>query len=424
MRQDPLIEIPGGLRWTAERRSTHSIEWQNQLLSAKVAGDPCLCLCTDKGTRPLYVTTRKGMFYLARHPGTGHLHRSDCRFYSPAPEESGLAIYTESALRETGDGRKIVQLSVPLARRLNARQPAAEGVGSFQFNVANTCARMTPLGLLNFLWAEADLARWYPNMAGKRTWASVRKALLTAGSQITSRKRSIEDKLIVVPAEAWPALSDDVWRDIVEKANRPAGGTWIEHFLLLGEVKTIRPGPRATVVGLAATPSRPLTLFATHALEAAWRRSYPFLDKLGADASPPRRVVGLLFGDLRADGARVISNIHAGAFLPMTAEFIPYASSYEHRVARRLIDQGRAFQKPLRYEAGADVVFPDFVLLDTELPHYPMEVYGRMNDPAYVARRQQKNLLYQKLYGAAHFWQWVVDPAYPDAIPPFPPKGR
>jgi hypothetical protein len=37
-------------------------------------------------------------------------------------------------------------------------------------------------------------------------------------------------------------------------------------------------------------------------------------------------------------------------------------------------------QKPLRYDAKADCVFPDFVLLDMVASPYAMEVYGRFDE--------------------------------------------
>jgi hypothetical protein len=37
-------------------------------------------------------------------------------------------------------------------------------------------------------------------------------------------------------------------------------------------------------------------------------------------------------------------------------------SSYERAVADKLVEQGRAFMKPMRYDVGADLVLPDFIL--------------------------------------------------------------
>ena len=101
-----------------------------------------------------------------------------------------------------------------------------------------------------------------------------------------------------------------------------------------------------------------------------------------------------------------------------TLNFIPFASSYEKRVTELLVQQNRSFRKPLRYDA-TDAVFPDFVLLDTRVPEYPMEVYG-MSHESYQKRREEKERYYREEFGLNH-WVWTVvgENAQRDP-PPFP----
>lgn len=72
--------------------------------------------------------------------------------------------------------------------------------------------------------------------------------------------------------------------------------------------------------------------------------------------------------------------------------WIPADSSYELTMLNYLHNQGRAFIKPLRYDASNNDVFPDFCLTDTgghEL--FPIEVFG-MDTASYLAVRRLKKV--------------------------------
>ena len=73
------------------------------------------------------------------------------------------------------------------------------------------------------------------------------------------------------------------------------------------------------------------------------------------------------------DRARIVGM----AMMAVTADWIPVESSYEQQVADTLVSRKRAFNKPLRYDARTDEVFPDFILLDAfDGRQVPMEVFG------------------------------------------------
>jgi hypothetical protein len=65
------------------------------------------------------------------------------------------------------------------------------------------------------------------------------------------------------------------------------------------------------------------------------------------------------------------------------------------------------------------LVFPDFVLLDTQIKEFPMEVYG-MNTEPYLKRKFEKEKYYTDIYGIRGHWMW--DAAHGESIPFFPPK--
>lgn len=79
--------------------------------------------------------------------------------------------------------------------------------------------------------------------------------------------------------------------------------------------------------------------------------------------------------------------------------WIPLDSSYEAIVSRKLDAEHRHYVKPMRYDASASDVFPDFYLLDTRSDKpFPMEVFG-MSTPAYLARKELKKAYYNQNMG-------------------------
>jgi predicted nuclease of restriction endonuclease-like RecB superfamily len=75
------------------------------------------------------------------------------------------------------------------------------------------------------------------------------------------------------------------------------------------------------------------------------------------------------------------------SFMLTSRHYIPADSSHEMQMAEALVDAGRTFTKPLRYDDEAE--FPDFRLQDQE-SECVVEVWGMMGNPDYEARKAEK----------------------------------
>lgn len=86
----------------------------------------------------------------------------------------------------------------------------------------------------------------------------------------------------------------------------------------------------------------------------------------------PAQVMGLFVARARVVDWRgstaVRADVELAALMEVTRDYLPVASALEQIVADRLVKEQRHFHKPLRYDADRDLVFPDFVLLDTARP--------------------------------------------------------
>jgi hypothetical protein len=97
-------------------------------------------------------------------------------------------------------------------------------------------------GLLHYLWDQAELTRWHPGFAGKRTWATVRRHLLQAAEHKLARGDSLRARLYVPEPfsiderDAINARRLAQWQHAVAAPGKP------QHLMLLiGEVKEIVP---------------------------------------------------------------------------------------------------------------------------------------------------------------------------------------
>lgn len=150
--------------------------------------------------------------------------------------------------------------------------------------------------------------------------------------------------------------------------------------------------------------------------EAQWlncQRSYICTKANADDFKPDTTQFYIIISVVSMNKAGSIT-IEQCAVMPVTRDFIPYDSSYEKSVAEALVEQDRAFSKPLRYDS-TEVTFPDFMLNDMPTP-VPMEVYGMVNNAAYTKRKHDKDLYYKTHY--PNFWSW--DLAMMPVMPTFP----
>lgn len=430
---------------------------------------PVKCAC--RGDRDLLITIRRRRstdgtvsFHLARFPHTGNDH-VQCVFEEISPARSGRSAYGDGVVQETEDGSRIsigydliwgARAGEPIAR------PGAQGGGQ---GGGERLGRMTQLGLLHFLWDRAGLNLWKPAFAGKRWGWHVANMLQEAADGITIGGHNLGDHFLCLPSK--PGERDRARLDRLLKTQATSWRSPLCRMLVIvgtadgvGERRLLCDSAYRLDLWLNVSPQLSAVLqvpggISHQAIEAmktrsAARRAFMAAKKHaaadgahGSTATPhggdnpepevqvrerrlsasPRGVFCAI-GYLRSRNAKGHAGIDIvdAALMPVTAEWIPYESSYERQVAEMLVTEQRTFRKPLRYDAGVDAVFPDFELFDTPRPVLPMEVFGRTDEP-YQARMAVKAAYYQREYGDGGWWQWIAAGAEREAEPPpFPPK--
>lgn len=219
-----------------QQLTPHDERFGDALACAHRAPTRPLCLCARDGVA-MYVAHLGSGFVLKRMPGTGPLHAYDCpsRGEPIAPIASGP---NENTLDEPEHSTSLA-VSFSLAKRgPTTASQAGRPEGTSSSNVNG----LTLLAFLEYLWNEAELNRWQPSFAGRRSWATVRKRLLVASLGKTIGRRPLTELLYI------PEMFSTERRQEIRERRLAAwtpcrwypGGTK-QLMILIGELKQLIP---------------------------------------------------------------------------------------------------------------------------------------------------------------------------------------
>ncbi len=333
-----------------------------------------------------------GGFIVKRMPDTGSQHAPDCPSYEPPADCSGLAQVLGSAIREDpATGKTLLRLDFPLTSMAGrCGQPGSTGHEAD--SVASHGTRLTLRGLLHYLWDQAELTRWHPGFAGKRSWAMVRRHLLQAaerkivGGEALRERLYIPEAFTVEEREALNARRLAQWRQATNQPGEPQ-----RLMLLIGELKEIVParfGHRAVVKHL------PDQAFAVDELlyRRMARRFAAELALWGAADDVHLVVMGSF-----AVGSGGVPALQELCLIPVTRQWLPVEDGYEKQLIDRLVAEGRSFVKGLRYNAPAMSTIASAVLTDCEEGAPMLFVLGHGNNDEAQELRDAE---------AAPNWRW------------------
>ena len=319
------------------------------------------CLCLVQGIE-MYVARLAGTdqgFIVKRMPGTGSRHAPDCPSYEPPPEASGLGQVLGTAIKEDpATGETALRLGFSMSKLGGrATMPAP---GSPSDSVASDGSKLSLRGLLHYLWDQAELTRWQPGFTGKRSWGTVRKHVLLAAENKVARGEALRSRLYIPEPfsieqrEALNARRVAQWSHAVAKPGKP------QHLMLLiGEVKEIVPARYGFRAVIKHVPDQAFALD-----EQLYRRLGRRFDSelaLWASADTVHMVVIATFGVSDAG----IPTIGEMSLMPVTPQWLPIEDSFERQLVERLVADGRAFVKGLRYNLHRDQCLATATLTDT-----------------------------------------------------------
>ncbi|MGY3255053.1 hypothetical protein ACVWWS_003669 [Pseudomonas chlororaphis] len=424
----------------------------------QVKRHPVTCNCTGKNEVFLTIRKRKRKdgttgFHIARFPDSTTNH-VNCILYEPEKNKSGLIDYEDAVIKNTEDGIKIA-LAYPLVWKAvsGAQAPRRQAAPSPKRSASSPRLHtMSALGFLNLLWEKSALNSWSANFEGHRQEFKVVNLLHRTAEAIAVGKHTLSDHFLALPVS--PGDWDkERFATLYKRQVNPKGskerrlsvivaplngiedtklvcnsaksmGLWLNIPLLLAN--DLRAPGGISAQALRALEQRQQATMAHDEQKknrsGSAEENIEIQQALACLKKSPRAIFCCLaYLKPKSEKGHVTADVLDAAIMPVTADWIPYSSSFERVIAEELVTQKRTFRKPLRYDASVHKVFPDFELLDTAKTPLPMEVFGR-TDESYEARKEEKIAYYNTHYTTQNWWKWIaMGEGKQLKPPPFPP---
>jgi hypothetical protein len=390
--------------------------WQSVLKTAYGRAE-VRCGCKGRGAKRLAVKyfESSDTFSLARFSLSGGQHAPDCQYYSAGPSQVGPGGDATGVIDQQPDGSVKIRLEIAMLERGEVAAPAGLATKPGDRVPSAKQSSMKLLGLLHYLWEEAGLSQWKVAFAGKRRASLSYWWLNNAAENVWVGHMKLVDQLLL------PAFGIDT-REAERNRMRTSAALQAKHRMLvvapLAAFSQERFDGMARQLKIGGFHGMPIAFMQSGLWEHSTRR---FPNAVSAWRNGHAAIV-IAQVELKQGSKGVYASVIDMALMSITAEFIPVESSYERLVAEKLVRQGRSFSKPMRYNAGANLVLPDFILTDTRR-EVPMEVFGR-NDPEYLKRKDEKRAYYDEQYGRDGWWSWdACANGAVAAIPKFPARA-
>ena len=382
--------------------------FQEALARVHDGGPRPRCLCREEGVE-MYVA-RHGRFVVKRMPDTGSLHHPGCPSYEPEAAQSGLGELMGDAVLELQPGQVELRVDFPWAHTLGTEQARHRGERGDLGEVEAPRRRMSLRAVAHYLFERAGFNRWTPAMAGKRRQSVIQKYLLEAAADISIKGERLAQRLYVPEAFSEATHVEAARRRREKLALLQPTNNRMPLALLIGEFKGAEASGPSMRVWIKHMPDVPL--WADRQVWARMERTFAAVfEAHGADiGAKPRLILSALIRARREHTYEIDT-----ASLMLTSEhWIPVEGVHELPLIRALVEQGRRFVKPLRYDAGAAGRFPNVLLLDTGATPVPLHVTSAFL-PATEQAAKTRALAAVAETGES-VWVWASD----QSMPPFP----
>lgn len=327
-----------------------------------------LCLCTSKMPE-LYIAKINDGYFLKRMPGTGADHDSECPHFELSPLLSGRGNLEASAItHDPASNTTTLKLGFSLSSQISSDTPseeedapAASSISTGNYVASAPERKLNLRSLLDLIYEDAKLNRWYPAMEGKRFWGIVGRELSSATKPLRTSRSSLASSFLVPKYAKHGEYGD----------NNAACAAFIDQLAGKGKKR-----PNGFVVGelhsIHTDYNRPRLVlrFMDTAVEidlAVYKKfSELFEDELALDEDN-KDVHLLVIACVHNEMSRLVAN--QMTCMQLNEHWLPAGrSATEMLLLDTLHSQHRAFQRILRYTAPADQVMASVILLDTPEP--------------------------------------------------------
>lgn len=342
------------------RISDDDLMFQAALESAKKAKVRPLCLCRPGGIA-MYIAQVAGRQIVKRMPDTGGEHSPACESYEPPAELSGLGQVLGTAIQEDPDaGTTALKLDFALTKTAGRASPVPSGGESD--SVKTDGKKLTLRSLLDYLWDQAGFNRWSPAMAGRRSWAVVRKYLLQAAESKTAKGTSLTAALYVPEAFHLDRKAEIEERRlaVMSKATSLDDKGARRLMVMIGEAKEIVPSRYGHKLVIKHVPDCHFML--NDDITKRMEKRFASELELWRAVEDMHMMAIATFG-LSKTGVATVEEL---SLMAVTANWIPFDSMYESQLLDAMTREQRRFVKGLRYQLSSKLPLASLVASDTE----------------------------------------------------------
>jgi hypothetical protein len=371
------------------------------------------CSCRADQNLEVMVRLREPSPYLAVMPGTSLQHDGECPFHRVP-----IQTYVSEAIEED-DGQLRVRLNFHLGEPVPEAPTSAPAESESALRARRVQRQLNRFGLeglLRLLFHEAGLHRWRPwyrpqqRVTAAGSWQPTYNRLLHTLDHIDAQGQddgALKEYTRIGKPTAFDPGTVIAWVDVIEKIEPPKNGTnwkchlagWKGNYLLISPAQV-----EVLLRQLRFHKERIKNILG---------------DKLAAKPNPEEVWWGCLLvrvepGDNKTRWHRVLDQ---GA-LKTDRHGIPSESLDEIKMTQHLVEQGRAFCKPL-FAGELEAVpkrRPDFILEDTAAPCC-IEVAGMDGVYHYNDRDDERLGDYEK--AGIRYVRWKKDLPWPVLDGPF-----
>jgi hypothetical protein len=365
------------------------------------------CMCVRGGVE-MYIA-KHGEYVVKRMPGTGDMHHPTCQSFEPEPGLSGLGELVGEAIVEHNPDHVEIRTDFPFSRVSGKAMPRGEANGEPPA-VNAPRKRMSLRAVLHFLYHRAGLNRWYPAMEGRRSQGVIKKYLELAAAGVTLKGETL-DKRLYVPEPFRVADKEEIGerrRRKLAMLLSPGDDVAYKMAIVIGQFNGAEQSAYGRKLLVKHMPDVPLYM-ENKAWERAERAYAATLQARDADLErKPMVVMAALIYAKREH----LYQVDSLSMTLVSDQWIPLDGLHELPLVEELQRQGRAFLKPLRFDAKSGACFPNALLLDTEGGPFPLHVVSAFLDP------KEKSATEKAVQAAGDdAWVWRTDQALP-AMPP------
>lgn len=331
------------------------------------------CLCQTPNPE-MYVAKFGGSFVIKRMPGTGIAHDSGCDHFEPPPSLSGLGDVLGRAIQQKDDGHTVLKLDFSLTKI--GRSAPAQASESKSDTVKAETNKLSLLGLLHYLWHEAELNKWNPRFAGRRNWPMVQARLIDAASAKETKKTALAERLYVPePYYRERAQEIDGRRMKQLQPYMPTSANKTEMLIYVGELKNIEPSRFGSKLVIKHAPSFPI--FMDEKMEKSVRKRFALELDL-AEAHEQLKLVMIATAGLNRAASAQLAEV---SIMLVNENWIPVESLSELELIDHLTADKRSFTKTLRFNVKERPIAS--ALLTDTTPVCAMYIRPEAADEAY-----------------------------------------